>query len=358
MKPINEYIRNPNDGVGGCLTTLTGPPGCGKTNAMTQLAIDRFNEGHTVLWRGTLQAQWAALLANDVPVKVWLDSNISGFQAWVSKQDSTINEINLEDKVESIEHFEDAEDLVKNASTESVNIVVVPGMMGETFEKYYFRNQWINILKALVKRKNVAQKYSFFTDEGGDIWPCQQQLRKPFYKLVAEDTPPLLAQLRKQEVYMYIAAHSTHDLHYFVWKIKGNTIGYMSNANVQRNIHSSVDQNKVNNLGKGGLIVPPGDRGNWRLAYEAEDLNWVGEDNKFRISLDSDIPNLLEEEDKDVNVDSVEDIPKEYVSTIKKEVKMKWVQHMVNELEMSYREITSIDGLPNSTSTISSWATA
>lgn len=314
MKPINEYIKNPNLDIGGCLVTMTGPPGCGKTNSLIQIAIDRFEGGHKVIWRGTAQAQWAAFEANDIPVKLWLDDSISDLRAWVSKQDS-ITDIDLEEKIDEIEHFEDPEDLITKASKEHINVVQVPGLMGEKHEKYYFRKRWIDILKALVNRRDVANPFSFFTDEGGDIWPCQQQLRKPFYKLVAEDTPPLLAQLRKQMVFMYIAAHSTHDLHYFVWKIKGNTIGYMSNANVQRDIHTEVDQGKVNRLSRGQVIVPPKDRGTWKLAYEAEDLEWVGKNGKFRVSWEADIPNLLdEEEDEKINPERVKNDAKKKIA--------------------------------------------
>jgi len=299
VKPIDDYIKNPNLDIGGCLVTMSGPPGCGKTNSLTQIAIERFNEGHKVLWRGTAQAQWASFMANDTTVKVWLDSNISSFQAWVSRQDGSEN-IDLESKVDEIEHFDDAEGLIEKATSNAINVVIVPGLMGDTKEKYYFRKTWIDILKALVNRRGVANPFSFFTDEGGDIWPCQQQLRKPFYKLVAEDTPPLLAQLRKQNVFMYVAAHSTHDLHYFVWKIKGNTIAYMSNAKVQRDIHTEVDQSKVNRLSRGEMVVPPKDRAEFYLAYEVSDLDWVGLDAKFRMSWEADIPDLLEDEnDKD-----------------------------------------------------------
>lgn len=297
MKPIRDYINDPDLSTGGALVTLTGPPGCGKTNSLTQLAIDRFNEGHTVLWRGTAQAQWAALMANDIPVKLWVDDNISSLKAWVSTPNNGEKDVKIKEKVQEIEYFSDTDYLVKNADKKSVNVVIVPGLMGEKHETFYFRKTWIDILESLVNRRSVAQPYSFITDEGGDIWPCQQQLRKPFYRLVAERTPPLLAQLRKQLVFMYIAAHSTHDLHYFVWKIKGNTIGYMSNSNVKQNIHTEVDQSKVNNLGRGDVIVPPKDRGSWNLAFEVEDLEWVGAQSKFRTSWETDIPNLLEKTD-------------------------------------------------------------
>ncbi len=303
MKPLNEYIKNPNLDTGGALVTITGPPGCGKTNSLTQLAIERFEEDHKVLWRATEQSQWANFLANDIPVVVWKDENIESVDAWVSKQNGTENHVDLEEKVEAVKSFSSADELVGNAWKDAVNIVMVPGLLGDTNEKYYFRKTWINLLQGLVERRNVAEPYSFFTDEGGDIWPCQQQLRKPFYKLVVEDTPPLLAQLRKQMVFMYVAAHSTHDLHYFLWKIKGNTIGYMSNSNVKQQIHSEVMQSKVNQLSRGEMVVPPKDRAEWLLAYEAEDLNWVGKGSKFRMEWTGDIPDVLGEDESDEGQD-------------------------------------------------------
>jgi len=182
-------------------------------------------------------------------------------------------------------------------------------------------------------------------------------LLKPFYKLVAEDTPPLLAQLRKQNVFMYVAAHSTHDLHYFVWKIKGNTIAYMSNAKVQRDIHTEVDQSKVNRLSRGEMVVPPKDRAEFYLAYEVSDLDWVGSDAKFRMSWEADIPDLLED-GKEVKVKDKNQIPNKFISEIQKEVKVDWVKYMHKELEMSYKEITEVEGLPSSKATISSWVNA
>jgi len=112
-------------------------------------------------------------LANDIPVVVWKDENITGIDSWVSNRDGTVKDFELEEKVESVKEFSDPEELVENASKDAINVVMVPGLLGDTHEKYYFRKTWIEILKALVNRRNVAEPYSFFTDEGGDIWPCQ-----------------------------------------------------------------------------------------------------------------------------------------------------------------------------------------
>jgi len=334
MKPINEYIKNPNLETGGSLVTLSGPPGCGKTNSLTQLAIERLEEGHKVLWRGTAQAEWANFLANDKEVIIWKDENITSFEAWVSKRNGEEKDVEIREKVSEIKEFSSGEDLVSRVEKGAVNVVIVPGLMGDTEDKYYFRKNWINILQALIERRDVAVPYSFFTDEGGDIWPCQQQLRKPFYKLVVEDTPPLLAQLRKQMVFMYVAAHSTHDLHYFVWKIKGNTIAYMSNSNVKNDIHSSVDQSKVNQLDRGQVIVPPMDRAKFLLAYESTDLDWVKDDGVFNTSWNSDIPNLLENESEEDKMSEI-DVKKEIADSL----------YNSDELDLSQTEVADMLGI-------------
>lgn len=71
----------------------------------------------------------------------------------------------------------------------------------------------------------------------------------------------------------------------------------MSNANVQKDIHSSVDQMKVNKLDRGEMIVPPVSRAEFNLAYEQEDLDWV-DGGKFRVQSEADVPNLLEDEEE------------------------------------------------------------
>lgn len=342
MKPIEEYVKEPNLETGGCLVTLTGPPGCGKTNTLTQLAIKRFQEGQKVLWRGTDQAQWAAFKANDIPIKIWVDDNINNIEAWVSKG-SQIQDESLRDRFSEVQRFEEEKEVVRNASPDHINVCIVPGMLGETFEKYYFRKTWINILEELVKRRRVDEPFSFFTDEGGDLWPCQQQLKKPFYSMVVETSPPLLAQLRKQNVFMYIAAHSTHDLHYFVWKIKGNTIAYLSNSNVQRDIHSSVDQSKVNQLSRGEMIVPPVDRASFKLAYEQQDLPWV-DGGKFRVKTDADIPNLLEDEDDDGDSNPN---PQKVKTSTKKTIARDLYE--TSDLDLSQKDVADLVGIAQGT---------
>lgn len=327
MKPMEEYFQNPNLDIGGATVTITGPPGCGKTNALVQLGLQRLNEGHTLLWRSTKQCQWLSFVANSREVVFWIHESIEDVDAWVSRRGGGSEDVDIH-SIEGVKvkRWSDPEELVSKLEDGVVNAVQVPGLNGDKNARYFFKKTWIDVLDALANRRDVADPISFFTDEGGDIWPCQQQLKKPFYSLVVERTPPLLAQLRKQMVFLYIAAHSTHDLHYFVWKIKGNTIGYMSNANVKNNLHQEVDQSKVNNLKRGEIVVPPKDRDRFNLAYEAADLDWVGEKGKFRISLKTDIPQLLDvEEDNASNKNWKEKAAKQLYQKENLDVTQDWL---------------------------------
>lgn len=353
MKPINEYVFNPDPSIGGAIVPIVGPPGCGKTNGLVQLAIDKYESGMVPVWRGTEQAQWASLLANDVPVKLWNHEAIDDFEAFVSRENGE-EDIDLEEHVE-IETWSNEQELIKSMDNQYVNVVNVPGINGDTSEKYFFRRTWVEIVRAVKDRRNVYNFFALILDEVGDLWPCQQQLRKPFYGLVAEELPSILAQLRKNNCFLYVAGHSTHDMHYFVWKIKSNTIMYMAMATVKKNLHSEVDQGIVNSLDRGQFVVPPKDRDKFDLAYEAEDLEWVG-DGYFRVDWNAECPDLLEQEEK-AEIDSVEDIPERFVETITREEKKKYASYMYEELDMSYREIGDVEFMPGK-STVHQWVSS
>lgn len=194
---------------------------------------------------------------------------------------------------------------------------------------------------------------------GGDVMPSQQQLRKPFYGLVAEMLPPKLSQLRKQNCFLYGAAHSTHNVHYFFWKIKSNSIIYMSGAIVNTDITPEVKQSVVSRLDRGEFVMPPKDMEKFHMPYVAEDLDWIPESDfkKFRLKWDSNAPNWLAdgEEELPVEIDNVEQIPKEFVGSIKRGERIEWAKYLYDEVGMSYGELTEVPLLPDSKSTVHGW---
>jgi len=305
MRPIREYLFEPDPSIGGAIVPLVGMPGCGKTVALTQIGLRAFNSDHVVLWRGTKQAQWANFLANDVPVTVWNHEGIEDFEAFVTAKNpgEPSDSVDLEEKGVEFESWESAEELVAGLKQDRVNIVNVPGLQGDTgqtdYHLYFFRMMWHDIVEALIDRQWL-RFVTFIGDEWGDVMPCQQQLRKPFYSVVAEMFPPKLSQLRKQNCFLYGAGHSTHDLHYFFWKIKSNSIIYMSGANVKDDVSPEIKQSIVSRLGRGEFVMPPKDKEHFELSYETEDLGWVPEDNYRRLRLDwtSDAPDRLGEEEE------------------------------------------------------------
>lgn len=294
MDPVSDFFTNPKRKIGGAVIPLLGPPGSGKTNALIQLALMRLEEGHKVIWRGIKQAEWVNFLANDVDVTVWYHKSFDSIRFKRSTSDG-VEYIDFEE-VDGVEKREwsDASTVVEDSDNDCVNVVYVPGIEDRTFDsrKFFTRNM-IDILDAIVNRQNSYKFVDFFTDEAGDIWPGQQQVKGDLWQMVGIETPPLLAQLRKQNSFLYLAAHGKQDIHHFVYKVKANSIGYMQFANVVKEVHPTVDKKKVNNLDRGEVIVPPYYDESFVLASEEESLDWVGDaeidmDWKYQLDLEDE----------------------------------------------------------------------
>ena len=327
MRPLKEYLFDPDPSIGGAVIPLVGMPGAGKTVAITQISMKTYNSDHVVMWRGTKQGQWLNLVANDLPVTIWNHEGIEDFKAVITggKPGEPAEEVNLEEKDVHIKTWETADELINRLDSDRVNVINVPGLQGDTgqtdYHLYFFRHMWLNIIDALIER-DWLQFVTLIMDEMGDIVPSQQQLRKPFYSLVAEMLPPKLSQLRKQNCFLYGAAHSTHDIHYFFWKIKANSIIYMSGANVKTDISPEVKQSVVSRLDRGDFVMPPKDKDHFKLPYVAEDLDWVPESNrrKFRLRWNSNAPDWLGEDGKEEQEISVEEVKSAFRRTVIKEL--------------------------------------
>jgi hypothetical protein len=203
----------------------------------------------------------------------------------------------------TVREWSDAQTVVEDSSEDKINVVNIPGVFGNGKEgQAFFTRNIIDILEAIVQRKNTYNFVDFFTDEGGDIWPCQQQLSGEVYKEVAVRSPPLLSQLRKQNSFLYTAAHGTQDMHYFVWEIKSNTICYMRGAHV-KNIHSEIKQKSVNRLNRGQTWVAPKSLEEYALALEEEDLEWSNEDEHIDLEITDSLEERLSDDEEKDDVD-------------------------------------------------------
>lgn len=304
MNPISDFLFDPQPDIGGAIVPIVGMPGSGKTIGLTQIGLKNLEKNNTVLWRGTKQCQWVNFLANDTNVVIWNHEEIQNFEAFITAPDGNKepNGVDLEQHGVELRTWSEPKDILSNVEPDAVNVINVPGLENnEKKDLYYFRKIWIDIFDALIDRRS-GDMICFLFDEIGDVIPSQQQLRKPYYKLVAEFLPPKLSQMRKKRVLLYGAAHATHDTHYFFWKIKSNSLLYMSNAVVQKQITPSVDQADVNALGRGEFIFPPKrEPVNFALPYLADNLDWIPSRDSALLAADwsADIPNLLSEDEKD-----------------------------------------------------------
>jgi hypothetical protein len=317
-RQINRFLKNPNRDIGGATIPFFGEPGCGKTNALARMAELHLEAGHINLWRGTKQAQWALFLSNDIEVTVWKHEGIENWETYIQgsrKQGVDKKTVDLEDidgvKVETWE--DEKEDLVENLHPDRINVVYVPGLDNEKdFQKYFFMKKWVDVFDALIKR-SYGDFVTVLGDEFGDIFPSQQELRKPFSRAM-RDLPPKLAQLRKNNVWLFVASHNSHDMHYFLWKIKSNSVGYMRRGIVKNSISPNINQAGVNELDTGEIMMPGPDTGTFELKKQVQKLEWMpdNKDRKLRIDYSYTVDDLLEEEKKSSGLSRTEAARKVY----------------------------------------------
>jgi len=306
MQVVDDFFDNPKRSIGGAVIPIIGTPGSGKTNVLIQLALTRKNDGHKVLWRGTEQGEWLKFLANGEKVCVWNHESIDRVRVKRSERHKVTKQKLEETPGVEVREWSDPETVVEDSSQDKINVVNVPGLFGSGKEgRAFFSKKIIDILEEIVKRENTYNFVDFFTDEAGDIWPCQQQLSGDQYSQVAERTPPLLSQLRKQNAFLYCAAHGTQDMHYFVWKIKSNTIAYMNGAKV-KSFHSEISQKSVNRLDRGSMWVAPKSLEEYALAYEEEDLEWAEDEEHLDLEIVDSLADRLESQDDKDGQDQVD----------------------------------------------------
>jgi len=345
--PTEEYLKSPDPKIGGATIPLVGPPGVGKTVALTRIGQKHIAQNHIVMFRGTQEAQWLNFCANDIPVTVWNHEKIQGFKSVVTgnkQAGEQEKEIDLTEKEDvRIKSWGDEDELVDSLDGGRVNVINVPGLHSDEDEDvYFFRKTWVNIFDALIDR-DFGDFVTFLLDEAGDIFPSQQVIRKPFYKIV-RSLPPKLAQLRKNNVFLFPAAHGTHDMHYFLWKIKSNSIAYMSGAIVKNELSPAVDQGIVNKLKRGSVVMPGPDKEHFKMPKIIDDIDWIPENVERRVRLKwsfEGLPDWVSEDDED---DKVEKYRKKAAKLREEKRKQRntFAYWLYNNSDFSMRDLTDL----------------
>lgn len=303
MNPLKDFLFDPDPDIGGGIVPMLGMPGSGKTVGLTQIALTGLNRGDYVMWRGTKQAQWKHVLANDVEIVLWNHDSIDEMEAFITSEnsDGDAEPVDLTQHGVEVHSWSEADEVVESLVDEKLNVVNIPGLTGDKNDKYFFRKKWVDVFTALTERRS-GKMIVFPFDEIGDVVLSSSQLRSPFYSLIAEDLPPKLAQLRKKRVMLYGAAHSHHDVHHFLSKVKANSILYMSNSIVNNQVTPSVDQNTVSNLDRGEFVFPPRNKpASFELPAMPERLDWIPSSSERRLNVDwsYEAPELLGSEQDD-----------------------------------------------------------
>lgn len=300
ISPLERYFYNAEaDDIGGLLTILLANQGAGKTVGLAIKAGTDLKQGRVVFWRGQSTCQWILLAANDLPVTLWVDNNITTFQPYLTgdiRSGTERDEIDLEDADDidvKIKRFDDVQELVDNPDADRVNVIYIPGDHStSTNSRYYFYRQYTRLAEALNNR-GWGNHVSFSIDEIADVVSTEK--RKPFYQLTEYKMPEEFGNFRKNNISLMGTGHDTSDINYKLWKVKANTLIYMQGANV-KSIHSEVDQGIVNQLGRGEFVIPGFQKDHFDLPdMPDETISWMpsSSERKLRIEIEFDVPHVI-----------------------------------------------------------------
>lgn len=367
LDPAQEFLFDPDPDIGGAIVPLFGMPGAGKTNALVNIAKENLLSENIVVWKGSREAQWVTLLANDIPVTLWNHASIDELRTVVTSANPGEKPDRLDLTRERIpetvmggrdvqsvrvEEWGSAEDLVERFDVGRVNVVNVPGVASGfdfKYPYYFYLVTWRDLMDATVSR-NYSRILVMLMDEINEVAPSQEELRKPYFNVVAVQMPKIWAQMRKNNVFMYGAGHSTHDCHYMFWKVKSNSVIYMSNATVKKDISPEISQKKVNRFDRGEFVMPGFTWGDFELLRGPEVLPWMpgSDQRKFRVRWDADIPDLLDEmTDDDDEVDEVD------VDQARKVERKMFAHKIHNQAGVEQQDIA--EALSLDPSTVSRW---
>jgi len=301
VTPIEKLILEEEaETVGGMITLIIGEPGAGKTMALTRIVENDIGEDRIPIWRGQKDCQWILLAAQGLPITFWMHESIEDHRFYLTgsrKHNVTETTLNLRDKEDidvQFKQWSEAEEVVNGIDQGRVHVTYVPGSNGDEKDKYFFIKKYYEICEALVQR-NYGDHVSVNADEINDMVPDLQ--KRPFYDLLMHQYPSVFKSMRKTNTSLRGIGHGYSEINHKLINDKSNGIGYMQGARVHRN-HSSIDQNVVNRLNRGEIVVSGWEKGSFEMPKKPyETIKWMPktEGVLLKMELEASIPDVRPE---------------------------------------------------------------
>lgn len=301
VTPIEKLILEEEaETVGGMITLIIGEPGAGKTMALTRIVENDIEENRKPIWRGQKDCQWILLAAQGLPITFWMHESIEDYRFYLTesrKHNVTETTVNLRDKEDvdvEFKSWSEPEEVVDGVDQGRAHVTYVPGANGDEKEKYFFIKTYFELCEALVNR-NYGDHVTFNADEINDVIPDLQ--KRPFYDLLMHQYPSVLKSMRKTNTSMRGIGHGYSEINHKFYNDKSNGIGYMQGAKVHKN-HSSIDQNVVNRLNRGEIVVSGWEKGSFEMPRKPyETIKWMPktEGVLLKMELEASIPDVRPE---------------------------------------------------------------
>lgn len=210
---VKELLQARNDhNKGGVESILVGKPGCGKTTALSQIAIaNKAKYGDIILFRSNEDCQWSYLMNADEKMHLLLKK---GWKMQLFDRKSG-KDVDPETIFEKIKYWTTPVSLVEQKLSHSrMNIVqTTPYNPVDADIQYQFCLDWLNIFMALNRRRNNKAITVLF-DEFEDLVP--EGAEKQFFK-IERSISGIIRKNRKNDISSFVACHALADVH---WRIR------------------------------------------------------------------------------------------------------------------------------------------
>lgn len=211
---VRSIVKGDKKG-NGIEAALIGEQGCGKTNGLVQICLERMGNGvnDVIIWRGMEDCQWSYFLNYDVDLKFWIKEGLD--YELIDRENEEKTELK---KYGEIERWKNARNLVDKLNNDYINVIQTTPHSTNKEVTIQFCRDWKNLFEEFSRRmwkRGITVSYDELRDlakpgRSGQFWNLMFSLGSA------------LRKGRKNNISYFFSIHNKGDI---FWDIR-NKIRY------------------------------------------------------------------------------------------------------------------------------------